>query len=190
MRVKHKIKYFYGGVKDWVLYPIRNTRWFFRRVIRLFHFIPHVWRGYDFDYRSSVDLFTYQLERTAKFFESDKPISADSQQRAREIRTAIRLLKKVYEEDYGTEYRDKVKQKFGEDVLDSEFVPIDKTTFNPFTNKEEKLFRLKYKYDDYPNRKEIEEYKHTELIKSNEKQNKAHRILWKYIEHKIRNWWD
>ena len=87
-----------------------NIRWFFRRLKRVWDFLPIIWKGYDFDYAHAINLFKYQLERTADFMESDKAMTVDADIRAKRIRTAIELLQKVYDEDYGCEYHTKMKE--------------------------------------------------------------------------------
>ena len=87
-----------------------NIRWFFRRLKRVWDFLPIIWKGYDFDYAHAINLFKYQLERTADFMESDKAMTVDADIRAKRIRTAIELLQKVYDEDYGCEYQTKMKE--------------------------------------------------------------------------------
>ena len=115
-----------------------NIIWFFRRLRRIWDFLPIIWRGYDFDYHPSLELFKYQLERTADLLESDKAYTIDANLHAQKIRTAIRLMDKVY----GYEYM--------EDFLD-EKISLEEAT---------------------------------------KKQERAHRLLWEYIEHNIQNWWD
>ena len=71
---------------------MRAIKQFIRRVKRTYAFLPIIWRGYDFDYRYAIDLFSYQLERTADFMESDRAMTVDAKVRAKRIRTAIELL--------------------------------------------------------------------------------------------------
>ena len=80
-----------------------NITWFFRKVKRVWDFLPHIWRGYDFDYRYAIDLFIYQLERQAKFMESNRAYSSTRLREAERIRTATRLLRKVYDDEYSME---------------------------------------------------------------------------------------
>ena len=97
---------------------MRVVKRFFRRVKRVMDFLPMIWKGYDFDYRYAIELFQYQLKRTAEMMESDQAMTVDADIRARRIRTAVELLQKVYDEDYGCEYQDKLKELYGENVLD------------------------------------------------------------------------
>lgn len=162
----------------------RNITWFFRRIKRVIDFIPHIWRGYDFDYRYAVDLFSYQLKRMADHLESNKSFTEGSADRAKEIRTAITLLQKVYDEEYGTEYLDKVEELYGSDALKIRFVEL------PSREGKEPLYEMKYEYESWKNAKEIKEMSHKLFKESFAKQEKAHNIVWKYIAHNIRSWWD
>ena len=115
-----------------------NITWFFRRLKRVWDFLPIIWKGYDFDYAHAIELFKYQLERTADLLESDKAYTVNSNTHAQKIRTAIRLIDIVYDEEYIKDFYD------------------GKLTMQ-------------------------------EAIK---KQQRAHQLLWKFIEHNIQHWWD
>jgi hypothetical protein len=115
-----------------------NITWFFRRLKRVWDFLPIIWGGYDFDYSHAIELFKYQLERTADLLESDKAYTLNSNLHAQKIRTAIQLIDKVYDEGYMEDFYD-------------------------------------------------EKISMEEAIK---KQERAHQLLWKYVEHNIQGWWD
>lgn len=160
---------------------MRTIKQFFRRLKRTIDFLPIIWKGFDFDYRYAIELFQYQLERTADFMESDRAYTVDAEKRAIRIRTAVKLMKKVYEEDYACEYQDKLKELYGETVLNMKFEP---TEYNNDTS------YLKWEFEYWDNAEEIKRV-HDGLFKlSQQKQLKAERILWKFIEHNIRGWWD
>ena len=112
---------------------------FFRRVRRVIDFLPIIWKGEDYDYYYSIQLFQYQLERTADFLESDKAYTLDAKATASRIRTAAELLDRVYNDYY--------------------LQQID--------------------WDDKEG-----------LSRALEQDAKAERILWKFIGHNIRHWWD
>jgi hypothetical protein len=121
---------------------LSGVRYFFKRkknqVNRVIDFLPMIWNGFDFDYSYSIDLFKKQLERTADFMESDRAMTVDADIRARRIRTAIELLQKVYDEEYGCQYQVKGR-----------------------------LYQ-----------------------QSKEKQKRAEKLVWDFIGHNIRYWWD
>ncbi len=76
-----------------------NISYFFKRkyrqIERVIDFLPIIWKGFDFDYRYSLELFQKQLERQAKFFESGKAYTSDAKNTASRIRTAIELIDKI-----------------------------------------------------------------------------------------------
>lgn len=159
---------------------------FFRRVKRVMDFLPMIWKGYDYDYRYAIELFQYQLERTADFMESDQAMTVDADIRARRIRTAVELLEKVYNEDYGCEYQDKLKEMYGENVLDWEFIELDeKSDYDG-----ESLYEMKWRYEYWDNAEEIAEVKRKLYKESQAKQKRAEELVWKFISHNIRYWWD
>jgi hypothetical protein len=164
---------------------LNNIKYFFKRkygqVKRVIDFLPMIWNGFEFDYSYSVQLFRKSLERQAQFFESDKSYSDRSKQDASRIRTAIRLMDKVYDEEYGSEYQDKLKQLYGENVLDFWFEDTGEGNGSSF---------LRWEYEKWDNSEEIEEVQKKLFLESKEKQKRAHKLLWDFIEHNIQYWWD
>ena len=160
---------------------MRTIKQFFRRLKRTIDFLPIIWKGFDFDYRYAIELFQYQLERTADFMESDRANTVDADKRAKRIRTAIALMEKVYEEDYACEYQDKLKELYGQNVLGFRFEP---TEYNNDTS------YLKWEFEYWDNAEEIREVHDKLYSEAQLKQQKAERILWKFLEHNIRGWWD
>ena len=120
-----------------------NISYFFKRkyrqIERVIDFLPIIWRGFDFDYRYSLELFQKQLERQAKFFESGKAYVSDAKNTASRIRTAIQLMDNVYDDKYEIEWVDKIEEQFGKEALDWEFEDTGDGTGSSFiTNKYEK----------------------------------------------------
>lgn len=164
---------------------MRKIRYFFKRKLwqirNLFKWFPVIWKQYDFDYHYSTDVFRFQLEKQAEFFESGKTYTVGAEHNASRIRTALRLMDKVDNQEYGIEYQFKLEELYGKDVLDFEFEP---------TGREDGSSRLRHKYESYENKDEISVAKDKLFKESHLKQERAHRILWEFIAHNIRNWWD
>jgi hypothetical protein len=164
---------------------IQNITYFFKRkygqVKRVIDFLPMIWNGFEFDYSYSVQLFRKSLERQAQFFESDKSYSDRSKQNAARIRTAIRLMDKVYDDDYGCEYQDKLKQLYGENALDFWFEDTGEGDGSTF---------LRWEYEKWDNAEEISQVQKKLFLESKQKQKRAHKLLWDFIEHNIQYWWD
>lgn len=164
---------------------LKDIKHFFKRkyqqIQRVIDFLPMIWNGFDFDYSYSVQLFRKSLERQAEFFESGKSYSSRAKQDASRIRTALRLMDKVYDEEYGTEYQDKLKKLYGENVLDWWFED---------TGRNDESSYLRWEYEKWDNSEEIEKVQKKLFLESKEKQKRAHKLLWDFIEHNIQYWWD
>jgi aspartyl-tRNA synthetase len=162
---------------------IRN---FIRKIKRLIRYLPVIWKSYDFDYSYATELFQMKLEDIATFMESDKAMTVRAKQNAKRIRMIVRLMNKVYNEEYGMEYMDTIEKLYGKTHID--FVETDETDKNgkPYC-------RLESKNElavDEKHQKEIDEVRHQMMLLSSDKQKRAHRLLWKLIEHNIQHWWD
>ena len=161
--------------------------WFKRKytqITRVISFLPIIWKGFDWDYIYALELFKHQLGRMADTLESNASWSLNSSDTASKIRTAIKLMDKVYNEEYGCEYQDQIERLYGK--TKHEFIEVEDGISKG-------LFDLKMTNElavDDDHQKEINEVQHQMFLMSGEKQKKAHRILWKYIEHNIQGWWD
>lgn len=153
---------------------------FIRRVKRLLQFIPKVWNGYDWDYRYAVDLFSYQLDRIANEIE-DRSWSVDAKMHASKIRTATRLMKKVYDEEYLLEYLNEFEAKYGPSRID--FVEVEGRD----------VYEMVERFDKEYTEQELELIKQERWVMRQDakvKQARAHKLLWKYIDHNIQHWWN
>jgi len=164
------------------MYWIRRK---YKQIKRVISYLPVIWRGYDWDYMYALDVFKHQLGRLADDMEHENANGLTAHERAKSIRTTIKLMDKVYNEDYACEYQDQIKKLYG------------KTSFDYIESESEingsKLYTMKLTNEravDEDHQKEIDEVKHQMYLLSKDKQEKAHRILWQYIEHNIQRWWD
>jgi hypothetical protein len=166
-------------IMNWQSFTYRIQRKY-QQIKRVIDFLPIIWNGFDFDYMYSIELFKKQLERQAELFESDKLNSDRSKQNASRIRTAINLMDKVYNGDYELEWMDTIREKYGNDVFNWEFVDTGRGDGTSF---------IKSKYEYWDNVDEIDLLKRELMLKSKQKQKKSEQLLWKFIEHNIRYWW-
>jgi hypothetical protein len=163
-----------------------NFIYFFRRkyqqIQRVIDFLPIIWNGFDFDYNYSIELFKKQLERQAKFLESDRAYTSDAKNTASRIRTAIQLMGKVYDDAYEMEWIGKIEEQFGKEALEWEFEDTGDGTGSSF---------ITNKYEKWDNAEEIKLVKR-ELDKTIASKNKREQrnYFGKFIEHNIRYWWD
>lgn len=148
----------------------------FKKLKRLIDFIPVIWKSEDYDYRYALDIFKFQLLRLADYIESQERYVGYEKDVAR-IRLVCRLMTKVYDEEYTTQYQDILKAMYGDEVLN-------------FKEDERGYSTLAYEYEKWDNAEEIDQIKSELFQMSKEKQERAHRLLWQLIEKDIRKWWD
>ena len=158
-----------------------------RQIKKTIDFLPLIWNSYDFDYSYALDLFKKQLEYIAKDLESDRAMTVSAKINAQKIRTALRLMDKVYNEEYSSEYMSTIDKLYGTTHYDFvETGEISKRTG-------EEVYQLKLWNEgarDEQHQKEIDEIRTQMMYESREKQNRAHKLLWYFIEHNIQRWWD
>lgn len=154
---------------------------FFQNIIRLCKWIPIIWNTYDFDYGSSIEVFKFQLSNIANFLESKKAYSTDAKLYAKKIRLAVKLMEKVYNDKYSLEYVKIMETLYGK----------SKFAFRPSGLENYEEMYVEYDSSYSPEQlKEIDKHESQIIKECNEKQRKAERILWKFINHNIRFWWD
>jgi len=161
---------------------MRPIKRFFKKLKRVIDFLPIIWNGHDFDYHYAIQLFKYQLQRTADMFDSRDAVALDSKINAQKIRTAIRLMDKVYEDEYVNEYMDIIDQVYGK--TEWHFTPVEGregsvrvTMTNPMA------------VDDQ-HQEEINRTRYFMAQVSRDKHDRAHKLLWDFIEHNVQRWWD
>jgi hypothetical protein len=165
-------------IRQWLrekFYPFKR---FYQGVKRLIEFTPIIWNSYDWDHTYATNLFQFQLLRMADYFDKYDHLE-NNRYNAQRIRTVCKLMDKVYNEEYIDKAYDGLSKIYGEEAFKFELSPTDYGKNS-----------LCFKYESYPNAKEIEEARHQAFHKAIKKQEKAHRLLWKLVEHDIQRWWD
>ena len=157
-----------------------------RQIKRVIDFLPLIWNGFDFDYKYALDLFKKQLGRMADMMESDRAMTLEAKTNAQKIRTAIRLMDKVYDEEYGMEYMTQIDKLYGTTHYD--FVETDK--LDKFGEPHYVMKLWNENAVDEEHQKEIDEVRKQMMKLSKQKQNRAYKLLWDFIEHNIQRWWD
>ena len=160
--------------------PIKEIKWFFKQLKRSLGYFRASWGGYDWDYNYSINMFKYSLTRLQKHIDSNGHF-IESKQNARRLKTIIDLMKKVYDDRYALEYQDKMKALYGEDVLDFWFEDTGRGNGTSY---------LRFEYEKWDNEEEIDKMYSKLIAESRSKQDKAHKLLWKLVEHNIRKMWD
>ena len=160
--------------------PIKEIKWFFKQLKRSLGYFRASWGGYDWDYNYSINMFKYSLTRLQKHIDSNSHF-IESKQSARRLKTIIDLMKKVYDDRYALEYQGKMKALYGEDVLDFWFEDTGRGNGTSY---------LRFEYEKWDNEEEIDKMYSKLIAESRFKQDKAHKLLWKLVEHNIRKMWD
>ena len=164
--------------------------WFkrkYRQIKKTIDFLPLIWKSYDFDYSYALNLFKKQLEYMADELESERANTQSAPINAQKIRTAIRLMDKVYDDEYGMEYMSTIDKLYGTTHYD--FVELEEKS----KRIGESLYELKLRNEnavDEQHQKEIDEVRNQMMYLSRDKQKRAHKLLWDFIEHNIQRWWD
>lgn len=157
------------------------VRSYFDKVKRTIEFLPIIWRGFDFDYYYSIELFQHQLTRTAKFLESNKATVMDGKQRARRMRTIVELMDRVYNSYYELEHYDQMEKKWGTNTIVRE----------PFEKGYSRYMRLVWSKAT-TEQEQIEANEEFDYLrkKALAKHLRAKKLLWKLVEHNIEDFWD
>lgn len=147
---------------------------FLNKIKNILKWIPIIWKQDNTKYTYSVSVFREQLINMANRFEVDGYMYGYHR-----IETIINLMDKVYSYQYANEYKESLIRPYG--GFDTEF------TFDKDKNK---LITNVVWHRVYTN----SEIKQLNVIHQNafevsaEKQRRAHKLLWKLIEHNIQKW--
>ena len=159
---------------------------FFNKIKRVIDFLPIIWNGEDFDYKYALELFQHQLKRTSKYIDS-QGYHMGNQNTANRINTAVELIDKVYDGEYDFESIRKFERLYGKPRI--EFIKSD----NFESPSGEPMYELKQIFPSAITEEDNERL--SELLskftrKGMEKTKRAESVLWRFISHNIKNWWD
>ena len=180
--------------------------WFKRKysqVKRVLDYLPMIWNGFDWDYKYATDLFAHQLGRMADFLESDKAYTLSAKDNAKRIRTTLKLMKLVGDEEYAMEYFDyeDVEYKFvplvGSEGYSTTETDYKSETYDEFFKKYPLIHKrvlngegIWGKRYDLGNSTDFELKRKVAMNIAYLNQERARRTLHKLIERNIQSWWD
>lgn len=147
---------------------------FFHKIKNILNWIPIIWKQDDTKYTYSVSVFREQLINMANRFEKEGYMYGYHR-----IETIINLMDKVYSYQYANEYKESLIRPYGD--FDTEFI-FDKDKNKLITNVVWHRVYTNYEIEQL----NVIHQKAFEI--SAEKQRKAHKLLWKLIEHNIQKW--
>ena len=180
--------------------------WFkrkYRQVKRVLDFLPIIWKGYDWDYKYATDLFAHQLGRMADHFESKRACTLSAGDNAKRIRTTLKLMKLVGDEEYAMEYFDyeDVEYNFvplkGDEGYSTMETDYKSETYDEFFKKYPLIHKRALNGEGIWGKRHITENTTDFELKRNVAMNvaylnqeRARKTLHKLIERNIQRWWD
>jgi hypothetical protein len=187
--LKNKLQNFIHNIFYW----FKRKFWQIKNLIKWF---PIIWKQYDFDYSYAIEVFKFQLNKTADFLDSNNSVGANAKYKAEKIRTITKLMDKVYEEEYACEYQGIFEKKYGKKSLSNigKSSLVYKFEDLEYNQKNKRMIML----ESISKQKVINEnllsirqnYFNNLFEESQKKQEKSHKVLWKLIENNIQNFWD
>ena len=166
------------------MYKIKQ---FFRRIHNLYRWFPIIWKDQDWDDHYIFEILKFKLTNQADYIgRYDRHTCAKRD--AEKMMLCVRLIEKVQDEFYGTEYLD--YQESNIKFIDSKDHP---------GSYEMQVEELSENFDDYFKKYPLVYRSVTdlntpkskiafEIAKINEA--RAHKLLFKILEQNIRQWWD
>jgi len=164
------------------MYEIKQ---FFKRIYNLYRWFPVIWKDQDWDDFYIFEILKFKLKNQAKYI-SNKDRYVDAKRDAEIMRLCIRLIEKVQDEYYSTEYLN---------YRDSELTFVENKEYPGHYEVIE--IKKSEHFDDY-----FKKYPRiAKQLTTNDKgkkafkiaqinEERAHKLLFKILEQNIRKWWD
>tara|TARA_R110000772_G_scaffold25903_3_gene67255 strand:+ start:202 stop:690 length:489 start_codon:yes stop_codon:yes gene_type:complete len=149
----------------------------YTRLIRLFEYLPIIWNTGDHDYGYNIELFKYQLDRTADALENSQYSSGKID--ALKIRTVSDLIEKSYLGGYVEEAEEQFARQYG----------LHEVTFDKSDDEGFKLLRTWHSAKDAEHNQEINEYYTANTTAAYNKADDGKKLVWNYVSNNIENWW-
>ena len=161
---------------------------FARGVKNLWRWFPTIWKDRDWDDHFIWVLMIQKLKFQSKYI-GDRGFHTRAKRDAEIMMTCVRLMEKVKEEYYGSEFMDYHESDYNWiDCENPEFKQLDIVEKWEDYDAYFKKYPLVYKaiLKQYPD----EDKKGIAIRMSHENHNRARRILFKLMENNIERWWD
>lgn len=84
----------------------------FRKIYRLFRWLPIIWRDYEWSYVFLFKILQFKFKLMEEFYRSSNAISANSLDVASQVHTCRLLCKRIVEDDYTTPWDELNKPVF------------------------------------------------------------------------------
>jgi hypothetical protein len=158
---------------------INNISSFFFKIKKVFKWIPIIWRNsYDWDSSFAINIFREKLSEMVTYFESSDATTEDAKFVTEKIKTAIRIMDKLSNDEYLMDALKKIEDKYGK----------YKFVFKPCENNCYEMVREWEQQYTEEELKDIEEYTKKVLVESYKKCDHANQLLWSFIAFNINKW--
>lgn len=168
---------------------------FVHGVKNLWRWFPTIWKDRDWDDSFIWDIMIQKIKNQSKYI-GDRDFHTRAKRDAEIMMTCVRLMERVKEEYYGSEYIDYHETKFDFVETDRpEYKRLETTEISENFDEYFKKYPRQYKrvLSGEVNRFKRDDEKDKKLIAmeiSIENHNRAKKILFKLMERYIEYWWD
>ena len=166
------------------MYSIRQ---FFKRIYNLIRWAPIIWQDEDWDDFYIFEILKFKLKNQARYI-GDKNRYVDAKRDAEIMMICVRLIERIQNDYYGTEYQDYHETEFK--FIDSVTHPGNYEMDVEYISEHYVDYFKKYPliYRQVPDLKAPKQKIAFDIAKINEE--RAHKLLFKILENNIRKWWD
>lgn len=190
--MKNKIYDIYWGLIGW------HLREFKRSITNLIVWFPLIWKDRHWDDMYIFDILQFKLKNQAKYI-SDRDFHLNAKRDAEIMMTCVRLIDKVKNEYYSSEYMDYHESKFEfvdsdykDDSSEEKYYQMEITELSEHFDDYFKIYPLIYKR--VLNGEGIftkdKEKKTIAINMAHINHDRARKLLFKLLERNIEKWWD
>jgi len=159
---------------------------FFRRLRNLYRWLPIVWKDQDWDHYFIYEVLKFKLKNQAEYI-GKRGVHLSAKRDAQIMMTCVRLIEKIQDEYYASEYFEYYKSHLEFKKLEnSELFEITETVTSEALEGYFKKYPLIYRL--VPDLAAPKSRIAFQMAKIN--QERAHKLLFKIIQENIQSWWD
>ena len=162
-----------------------KVKQFFRNIYNLIRWFPIIWKDRDWDDHFIFEILKFKLKNQAKYIGYyNRHLSAKRD--AEKMMLCVRLIEKIQDESYGTEYFDyhKSELKFVDSELHPGLYEIEEEYISEHFDD---YFK---KYPRIYNQVKTKDRHKTAFNIARINEERVHKLLFKILEQNIKRWWD
>jgi hypothetical protein len=163
--------------KEVFYYFPRHT---YRFIVKVFQYMPLLWRDEDWDWGFLMDMIQYKVSRMRKCIHNNAIIS-DADKVCKQMDEAVKLIDLIREDDWTKEEDKQHDEKWGESHMRSIPVPNSTSSLCKFLR-----YNVRTKEDEEQERKEYRKIMWLRVRRAKAAKHK----LFKLLEDHLLEWWD